>query len=129
MGELIAEDFRAHAKVVLFPQEEDGIRDVEIIVRCFASVAMGISNLKSTQNINLGQVLLGAIGVVSPHVLVCESASGDALTRIAREAKAELVDRSWGEGVSFSDCQLPVLKGTERRKARHSCAKERNVLI
>src|ERR1700758_1845351 len=115
MVELISEGFRAHAKVVLAPGEEHCVRDIEIIIRCFASVAMGISNLKSTQNINLGQALLGAVGVVYPHVLVGESASGDALTRIAREAKAELVDRLGRENMSLGDCQIPVLKGTERR--------------
>ena len=31
--------------------------------------------------------------------------------------------------VSLGDCQIPVLKGAERRKARHSCAEEWNVLI
>ena len=129
MVELISEDFCAHAKIVLAQGQGYDVGNVKVITGCFASVVTGIAKLESAENVNLGQSLLGAVGAFIPTILIGECPSGDALTRIAREAKAELVDRSRRENVSLGDCQIPVLKGTERRKARHTGAEERNILI
>ena len=57
MVELISEDFCAHAKIVLAPRQEYDVRDVKIIIGCFASVVMRVSKLKGAENLNLGNVL------------------------------------------------------------------------
>ena len=70
MVELISEDFCAHTKIVLAPGQEYDVGNVKVITGCFASVVTGIPKLKSAENVNLGQSLLGAVGGVYPHVLI-----------------------------------------------------------
>src|SRR5207302_3566002 len=72
---------------------------------------------------------LRVVEAVYPYILIGERPSSNTLPRKTREAEAELVDRSRRENVSLGDCQIPVLKGAERREARHSGAEERKVLI
>src|SRR5579863_4366539 len=107
MVELISEDFCTHTKIVLAPRQGQDIRNVKAIPGGFASVVAGIAKLKSAENVNLGQSLLGAVRAVYPDVLIGERPSCDTLTRIAREAKAELVDRSRREDMSLGYSQIP----------------------
>src|SRR5216684_3557985 len=130
MVKLISEDFWAQAKIVLAPGQEYDVGDVKVITGCLASVTCRVAYLKGSKNLNLwNDALLGVAEAVYPHVLISERPSGNALTRKAREAKAELVDRSRRDNVSLGDCQIPVLKGTEHWKARYTGAEERNVLV
>ena len=130
MIELVSEDFCAHAKIVLAPRQEYDVGNVKVITGCFALVVAGVAQAQRRREPQFGECpLLGVAEAVYPHILICERPSGNALTRKTREAKSELVDRSRRENVSLGDCQVPVLKGTQRRKARHAGAEERNVLV
>src|ERR1700727_2102136 len=130
MVQLISEDFCAQANIVLVPRQEHDVGNVKGITSCFALVLCRVAWFKGSKNLKLrNDSLLGVAEAAYPHVLIVERPSSNTLTSKAREAKSELVDRARRENVSLGDCQIPVLKGTEYREARHTGAKERNVFI